>query len=69
MLDKVFEQPIRLWNIPRGLHLRSVTTTAGGLTAHFSGRSVTFRPDDTSQDGAGGSGAVMRSASALQSGQ
>ncbi|WP_200302484.1 LmeA family phospholipid-binding protein [Streptomyces adelaidensis] len=42
LLDKAFAQPIELRNIPDGLHLRSVTTTANGLTAHFSGKSVTF---------------------------
>ncbi|WP_406174812.1 DUF2993 domain-containing protein [Streptomyces sp. NBC_00996] len=40
LLDKVFEKPIRLRNIPEGLHLRSVTTTANGLSARFSGESV-----------------------------
>ncbi|WP_405867838.1 DUF2993 domain-containing protein [Streptomyces sp. NBC_01515] len=69
VLDKVFEQPIQLWNIPHGLHLRSVTTTADGLTAHLSGRSVTFRPDDAPQDSAGGSSAVVRSVSTPQLGQ
>ncbi|MFJ8537182.1 DUF2993 domain-containing protein [Streptomyces sp. NPDC093591] len=48
LLDKVFERPIQLRNIPDGLRLRSVTTTADGLTARFSGRSVTFRPEDAS---------------------
>ncbi|GHH04763.1 LmeA family phospholipid-binding protein [Streptomyces lanatus] len=45
-LDRVFARPIQLHNIPDGLHLRSLTTTADGLDAHFSGDSVTFRPDD-----------------------
>lgn len=45
LLDKVFAKPIELRNIPDGLELRSVTTTASGLVAHFSGESVTFRPD------------------------
>jgi hypothetical protein len=49
LLDKVFAQPIRLSNIPDGLHLRSVTTTATGLSARFSGKSVTFRPEDGSR--------------------
>lgn len=49
LLDKIFEQPIQLRNIPDGLRLRSVTTTADGLTARFSGTSVTFRPDDAAQ--------------------
>ncbi|MFE0250161.1 DUF2993 domain-containing protein [Streptomyces sp. NPDC059010] len=50
VLDKVFAEPIQLQNIPDGLTLRSVTTTADGLTARFSGESVTFRPDDVSSD-------------------
>lgn len=45
VLGKVFERPIQLRNIPDGLSLRSVTTTADGLSARFSGRSVTFRPE------------------------
>lgn len=45
LLDKAFERPIPLQNIPDGLRLRSVTTTANGLSARFSGKSVTFRPD------------------------
>lgn len=69
VLNKLFEQPIQLRNIPDGLHLRSVTTTADGLTARFSGRSVTFRPDGASQDSAGGSGTVVRSASTCRLGQ
>ncbi|MGV9455445.1 LmeA family phospholipid-binding protein [Streptomyces sp. NPDC003635] len=44
LLDMAFEQPTPLRNIPDGLRLRSVTTTAKGLRAHFSGESVTFRP-------------------------
>ncbi|MFE2422347.1 DUF2993 domain-containing protein [Streptomyces hokutonensis] len=68
-LDKVFEQPIQLRNIPQGLHLRSVTTTTDGLIAHFSGHSVTFRADDASQDSAGGSDAVVRRVSTLQLGR
>ncbi|WP_405585986.1 DUF2993 domain-containing protein [Streptomyces sp. NBC_01092] len=50
ILDRVFERPIPLRNIPDGLHLRSVTTTADGLDADFTGRSVTFRPQDTARD-------------------
>ncbi|MEV0635881.1 DUF2993 domain-containing protein [Streptomyces sp. NPDC050619] len=45
LLDKAFEEPIQLRNIPAGLHLRTITTTATGLSARFSGRSVTFHPD------------------------
>ncbi|MFE5816115.1 DUF2993 domain-containing protein [Streptomyces sp. NPDC056479] len=52
ILDKVFERPIQLRNIPDGLRLRSVTTTADGLDAHFSGRSVTFRPENAATDDA-----------------
>lgn len=62
LLDKVFEQPIQLRNIPDGLQLRSVTTTDDGLTARFSGRSVTFQPEGASQDAAAGSGNGARSA-------
>ncbi|MGW0873846.1 LmeA family phospholipid-binding protein [Streptomyces sp. NPDC002740] len=50
VLDQVFAQPIQLRNIPDGLSLRSVTTTATGLDARFTGRSVTFRPDGASSD-------------------
>ncbi|MEE1765190.1 LmeA family phospholipid-binding protein [Streptomyces sp. SP18BB07] len=49
LIDKIFEKPIRLRNIPEGLHLRSVTPTASGLSARFSGESVTFRPSSGSQ--------------------
>ncbi|MEU9348122.1 DUF2993 domain-containing protein [Streptomyces sp. NPDC048278] len=56
LLDKVLAQPIRLRNIPSGLKLRSLTSTADGLTAGFSGSSVTFRAEGTSQDGASRSG-------------
>ncbi|MFG2375474.1 DUF2993 domain-containing protein [Streptomyces sp. NPDC048504] len=48
-LGKVFEQPIRLRNIPQGLRLRSVTTTESGLIARLSGQSVTFRSADGSR--------------------
>ncbi|MFJ4782018.1 DUF2993 domain-containing protein [Streptomyces sp. NPDC088794] len=51
LLDRVFAEPIQLRNIPEGLNLRSVSTTATGLTAHFSGESVTFRPDGSSDEG------------------
>lgn len=51
LLDKVFAQPIQLRNIPEGLWLRSVTTTSDGLSARFSGSSVTFRPATTSGGG------------------
>ncbi|MFD4504122.1 DUF2993 domain-containing protein [Streptomyces sp. NPDC058457] len=49
VLDKAFEQPIQLRNIPDGLHLRSVTATESGLTARFSGTSVTFHADSAAQ--------------------
>ncbi|GAA2490985.1 DUF2993 domain-containing protein [Streptomyces longisporus] len=52
LLNRVFDQPIQLRNIPDGLHLCSVTTTATGLSAHFSGKSVTFHARDGSQGGA-----------------
>lgn len=45
LLNQAFEEPIQLRNIPAGLHLRTITTTATGLIVRFSGRSVTFRPD------------------------
>ncbi|MFD3503617.1 DUF2993 domain-containing protein [Streptomyces sp. NPDC058678] len=45
LLNKAFAEPIQLRNIPAGLHLRTITSTATGLRARFSGRSVTFRPD------------------------
>ncbi|MGW1781183.1 hypothetical protein ACWCQQ_18865 [Streptomyces sp. NPDC002143] len=37
--------PIPLRNVPKGLHLRSVTTAEDGIGARFTGRSVAFRPD------------------------
>ncbi|MEV0173704.1 DUF2993 domain-containing protein [Streptomyces sp. NPDC050803] len=43
-LERVFQQPIQLQGIPEGLRLRSVTATANGVDARFSGESVTFRP-------------------------
>ncbi|MGW3290159.1 LmeA family phospholipid-binding protein [Streptomyces sp. NPDC001002] len=61
LLDRVFAQPIQLRNIPEGLHLRTVSTTATGLTARFSGESVTFRPEDESTD-ASAEGSADRSA-------
>ncbi len=45
LLNTAFDEPIQLRNVPTGLHLRTVTTTATGLNARFSGHSVTFRPD------------------------
>ncbi|KPI11504.1 Protein of unknown function DUF2993 [Actinobacteria bacterium OK074] len=57
LIEKVFSEPIQLRNIPEGLRLRSVTTTASGVDARFSGESVTFRPDGSaSQNGTGQSG-------------
>ncbi|NUV70655.1 MULTISPECIES: DUF2993 domain-containing protein [unclassified Streptomyces] len=44
LLEKVLGEPIQLHNIPKGLHLRSVTVTPSGLNAHFTGDTVTFRP-------------------------
>ncbi|MDX2915909.1 LmeA family phospholipid-binding protein [Streptomyces griseiscabiei] len=49
LLDRIFAEPVPLRNIPEGLHLRSVTPTDKGLTARFSGRSVTFHPDADTQ--------------------
>ncbi|MCX5556505.1 DUF2993 domain-containing protein [Streptomyces sp. NBC_00038] len=48
LLDKALEEPIPVRNVPEGLHLRSVTTTANGIDARFTGRSVTFRPSSSS---------------------
>ncbi|MEU9456854.1 DUF2993 domain-containing protein [Streptomyces sp. NPDC048277] len=62
LLDRVFAQPVQLRNIPSGLRLRSVATTADGLTARFSGSAVTFRPDDAAQDGTSQSGTAGRKA-------
>ncbi|MFF5015269.1 DUF2993 domain-containing protein [Streptomyces sp. NPDC001165] len=47
LLDRIFADPIPLQNIPEGLHLRSVTPTASGVDARFTGRTVTFRPDSS----------------------
>ncbi|MFD4413391.1 MULTISPECIES: DUF2993 domain-containing protein [unclassified Streptomyces] len=49
VLNQVFDKPIQLQNMPEGLHLRSLTPRADGLTARFSGKSVTFQPADASQ--------------------
>ncbi|MFC9061074.1 DUF2993 domain-containing protein [Streptomyces sp. NPDC057074] len=45
LLTKLFAEPVQLRNIPEGLHLRSVTVAPSGLNAHFTGDTVTFRPD------------------------
>ncbi|MEW1774613.1 DUF2993 domain-containing protein [Streptomyces sp. NPDC086777] len=50
VLDAAFDHPLRLRNIPDGLHLRSLTTTETGLSADFSGTSVTFRAATTTQN-------------------
>ncbi|WP_329596197.1 DUF2993 domain-containing protein [Streptomyces pseudovenezuelae] len=47
-LERIFAGSVPLRNIPQGLHLRSVTPTASGLDAHFTGHTVTFRPDSSS---------------------
>ncbi|SEE98671.1 DUF2993 domain-containing protein [Streptomyces sp. Ag109_O5-10] len=49
VLDKAFARPLRLQNIPDGLHLRSITTTETGLSAYFSGTSITFHAADPAQ--------------------
>jgi hypothetical protein len=54
VLDKAFAQPLQLQNIPDGLHLRSITATETGLSAYFSGTSVTFHAADTAQNTAAG---------------
>ncbi|MFJ9559838.1 DUF2993 domain-containing protein [Streptomyces fuscichromogenes] len=56
VLDRAFERPVPLQNIPDGLHLRSVTAAQGGLVARFSGTSVTFRAEATARPGDGSSG-------------
>ncbi|WP_104780434.1 MULTISPECIES: LmeA family phospholipid-binding protein [Streptomyces] len=48
LLDKALKEPVPLENVPEGLHLRSVTTAENGIDAHFTGRSVTFRPSSSS---------------------
>lgn len=47
LLDRIFADPVPLRNIPEGLHLRSVTPTASGVDARFTGRRVIFRPDSS----------------------
>ncbi|MGM1075137.1 DUF2993 domain-containing protein [Streptomyces althioticus] len=47
LLDRFFSEPVPLRNIPEGLHLRSVTPTATGLDAHFTGETVTYRPQSS----------------------
>ncbi|NEB03520.1 DUF2993 domain-containing protein [Streptomyces sp. SID13726] len=48
LLDEALREPMPLRNVPQGLSLRSVTTTDSGIEAHFTGSSVTFRPDSSS---------------------
>ncbi|MEU7513685.1 DUF2993 domain-containing protein [Streptomyces sp. NPDC042898] len=48
LLDKALEEPVPLESVPEGLHLRSVTIAENGIEAHFTGRSVTFRPSSLS---------------------
>lgn len=48
LLDRALAEPLPLQNIPEGLHLRSVTTSASGISARFSGKSVTFHPSSSS---------------------
>ncbi|MGW8634829.1 LmeA family phospholipid-binding protein [Streptomyces sp. NPDC055793] len=45
LLTKLFAEPVQLRNMPEGLHLRSITVAPNGLNAHFTGDTVTFRPD------------------------
>ncbi|PVC90108.1 DUF2993 domain-containing protein [Streptomyces sp. CS131] len=45
LLTKVFEEPIKVDDLPSGLDLRTVGTTAEGLEIRASGRSVVFRPE------------------------
>ncbi|MEV1065269.1 hypothetical protein [Streptomyces sp. NPDC050263] len=46
--DKALAEPVPVRNIPEGLGLRSVTTAETGVSARFTGRAVTFRPDTSS---------------------
>ncbi|MDW6059416.1 DUF2993 domain-containing protein [Streptomyces sp. FXJ1.4098] len=48
LLDRALREPVPLQNIPEGLRLRSVTATESGISAHFTGKAVTFRPGATS---------------------
>ncbi|MFF3844260.1 DUF2993 domain-containing protein [Streptomyces sp. NPDC002328] len=48
-LNKLFERPIPLRNMPDGLTLRTITTTPTGIEARFTGESVTFRPDEPTE--------------------
>jgi hypothetical protein len=48
LLDRALEEPVPLQNIPKGLHLRSVATTENGISARFTGKSVTFHPSSSS---------------------
>ncbi len=48
LLDKALEEPIPLQNLPEGLHLRTVTSTENGITAHLAGKAVTYRPSSNS---------------------
>ncbi|GAB7185254.1 hypothetical protein ATKI12_5085 [Kitasatospora sp. Ki12] len=43
LLAKIFDQPIPLHDIPQGLHLDALRTSAGGLEARLAGDDVTFR--------------------------
>lgn len=43
LFAKIFDQPIPLHNIPQGLHLDALHTSAGGLEAQLAGDDVTFR--------------------------
>ncbi|MFC8363897.1 DUF2993 domain-containing protein [Streptomyces griseorubiginosus] len=49
LLDKVLNEPVALRNVPEGLHLRSVSTTEDGIDARFTGRSVAFHPDSSTE--------------------
>jgi hypothetical protein len=47
LLDKISAGPVPLRSFFEGLRLRSVTPTASGLDARFTGETVTFRPDSS----------------------
>ncbi|MFJ8106248.1 DUF2993 domain-containing protein [Streptomyces sp. NPDC096132] len=48
LLDRALAEPVPLRNIPEGLRLRSVDPTDDGISARFTGKAVTFRPDTSS---------------------
>ncbi|MFG2820909.1 DUF2993 domain-containing protein [Kitasatospora sp. NPDC048365] len=45
LLERLFDRPIPLRNLPQGLHLDSLQTSDTGLSAQLAGHDVTFRTD------------------------